>query len=224
MGVYTEEATPSTRTGRVAVRGERGVVPTALAWHPEPRSSLWATPTADCATGPVATRPTRHRRRGRASSAPSPRLGPPTQRASSPATPRAARRVWAVDERHRVSVLVPTHDGRRPRATRRHPRRRPTARRRRGDRRIRRRRRRRTNRDGERHRRRSNGRRGRGRLGRVHTVAADPVVGREATPSEMRGGGAVLRADDRGGSVDEPHRSRRRRPPWCFTATAPVSW
>ena len=90
VGVYTEEGDPVDPNSGVAVRGERGVVPTALAWHPEPRSSLWATPTADCATGPVATdAPPKTRTCTTAAPSPS-RPGPPTARASSPATPRAA--------------------------------------------------------------------------------------------------------------------------------------
>ena len=35
VGVYTEEGDPIDPNSGVAVRGERGVVPTALAWHPE---------------------------------------------------------------------------------------------------------------------------------------------------------------------------------------------
>lgn len=35
VGVYTEEGDPVDPNSGVAVRGERGVVPTALAWHPE---------------------------------------------------------------------------------------------------------------------------------------------------------------------------------------------
>ena len=162
VGVYTEEGDPVDPNSGVAVRGERGVVPTALAWHPElpilavgyadGRLRYWscrdrrATEDADVHYGRTIT------------------VAAWTPDGARLITGDAEGRVgvWAVDERHRpASVCRPRPVPRRRRES--HPRRRPTARRRRGDGRIRRRRRRRTNRE-ERHRRRSNGRRGRGRL------------------------------------------------------------